>query len=74
MKDWLVNFGLLALWLYAAIAHYHQGDFMKIVVAALAVVLLGHIIVGVCKGLFWLLKTLIIADLNEKLRKEDEQS
>jgi len=74
MKRWLITFGLLALWSYTAIANYHRGDFMKIVVAALALILLGHIIFGVCKGMLWLLQTLIVADLREKLRRDDEQS
>lgn len=70
MRRWLLDFGALALILFSAIANYHKGDFMKVVVAAAALVLLGHIIVGACRGLLWLLRTLIIADLNEKLRKE----
>lgn len=70
MKRWVINFALLTLWLCAAIAHYHRGEFFKVIAAGIALAFLGHIIVGVCRGLLWLLRTLIIADMSNKLRKE----
>lgn len=69
MRGWLINAGLLSLFLYSAIANYHRGDVAKIIAAGAALALLGHIVVGVCRGLLWLLRTLIVADLNEKLKK-----
>lgn len=72
MRSWLLDLGYVALWWFLVIENYHRGDFMKWIALALFVATILFIIYSVCKGLLWLLRTLIIADLNEKLRKETQ--
>jgi hypothetical protein len=66
MRKWLVKLASLLLAAYFAVANYNDGDLGKIIVAGVALMLIDHIVIGVWRGLLWI----IVADLNEKLRKD----
>ena len=67
-----MSFLTLASWTYVSIIHYHHNEFTKIVAFIILLTLIGHIIVGIGRGLLWLLENLIIMDLENKLKRNDD--
>lgn len=71
MGMWFGQLALYLLWAYLAVANLHQGDFMKPIVAGIALVIIGHLAYGAWRGLLWIASALILADLKAKLKKEE---
>ena len=70
MKAWLLTCAIALIASYMTVAQYHKGDFHKVIAIVALLFLLWHIIFGICKGLFWLLNILIIADMKQKLKQK----
>jgi hypothetical protein len=65
-----MTFLALASWTYISIAHYGHNEFTKIVAFTILFILFGHVIVGIVRGLFWTLQTLIVMDMENKLNRD----
>ena len=69
VKNWSLGFLTLASLSYISIANYHHNEFTKIAAFTILLILFGHIIVGIGRGLLWLLETFIIIDMKNKLER-----